>query len=599
MANTLEWIMKLADQFSGPAGRIRKSAAGMSDDLKKVQKTSEGATKALRDSKGRFVSAPVQQPAILRDKNGRLRDPRGRFLGTGGSGLGGPANAKMGAFSAQVSSLRDELEPMLPVLGAVGAAVAGAVSGFAVGVVRAQVFKQDTMTALKTLLKTDVAAKSAFKTAAATADFIGVDRQEVLGQYVDLLAKGFSVSKVDEIVRAMADLSTVDPKANVDGLVRAIGQIRGKGRLMAEELSSQLAENGLELGDVYEQLSKIMGKSVADIPKLISAGKVDADTGIQAILAAINKQAGGGKAGAAAAAKASQNTSGLLKRLEAVPSNVFMALEVTPGMKALNSFLAGILGYFNLSTESGKRVVDVLGKVFNSFAKGLFGDKALSGDVTDGLDGIVNMLEKLEASGAFTALGTGLRLVANVVIGLVQFFEFLADTAADFGFVLGGIGDFFGSIGSAVAGMAGEMLSAGGSLIDGLVQGILGKAQGVYDAISQVAGGAVSMAKMILGIHSPSTVFAEIGGFVSQGFAAGAANDNSAQAAINAMVAPPAFAAAPGAQAARGGAAGGGVHVEVHELHIHAAGGSSDEIQAAVERALVRVARQAAAQAAA
>lgn len=561
MATTLEWIMKLADQFSGPAAKIRKSAAGMTGDLRQLQRVSANRTAMRRTlSLGRSAGGP----------------------GNTGGGFGTPDWAKVGPAALTAVT-----------------AVTTVLAGFGKSVVQAQLFKQDTMTALRTLLKSDAAAQDAFKFAAKTADFIGQSRTETLAQFTTLLGQGFSVQGADEIVRAMADLTTFNPAANLDSIVNAIGKIKATGRLQGDELN-MLNEAGLSTDLVYKQLAKTLGKNTDEIKKMQTAGKLSADVTIKAILAAINEQAGGGAAGAAAAAKAVQNTSGLLKRLQAVPSNLFMAMEVTPGMKALNAFLAGIVGYFSLSSESGQRVVAVLEKVFNSFAKGLFGDDAL-GDAKDGLDGVVELLEKLEASGAFTALGTGLRWVANAVVGLIQLFAWLGSVFEYVALGFQGVDAIFSSLESAVGGLAGEMVTAGIALIDGLVQGILSGTQRVFDAVSQVAGGAIAQAKQILGIASPSKVFAEIGGFVSEGFAVGAANDNSAQAAIAAMVAPPSFAAAGSAVSYGGSTANTstGTHVEVHELHIHGASGSPEDIEAAVERALARVARQALLQSAA
>jgi TP901 family phage tail tape measure protein len=61
----------------------------------------------------------------------------------------------------------------------------------------------------------------------------------------------------------------------------------------------------------------------------------------------------------------------------------------------------------------------------------------------------------------------------------------------------------------------------GSNLISGLVNGITGGLGAVKDAISSVADGTVSWFKEKLGIHSPSRVFGELGGFISEGAALG------------------------------------------------------------------------------
>ncbi|MFL9888980.1 hypothetical protein PQR66_38575 [Paraburkholderia agricolaris] len=90
-----------------------------------------------------------------------------------------------------------------------------------------------------------------------------------------------------------------------------------------------------------------------------------------------------------------------------------------------------------------------------------------------------------------------------------------------------GIGEWFGSVGTRFA-------EIGGNLIAGLVNGITSGLGAVKDAIVNVADSAVGWFKEKLGIHSPSRVFGELGGFVSQGAAIGMENEQGrvARAAI-------------------------------------------------------------------
>ncbi|AOJ83743.1 hypothetical protein WT60_24315 [Burkholderia sp. MSMB617WGS] len=76
------------------------------------------------------------------------------------------------------------------------------------------------------------------------------------------------------------------------------------------------------------------------------------------------------------------------------------------------------------------------------------------------------------------------------------------------------IGDWFGDIGA-------RFTEIGGHLIDGLVNGIKNGLGNVKDTISSVADSTVAWFKEKLGIHSPSRVFATLGGFVSEGAAVG------------------------------------------------------------------------------
>ena len=102
-------------------------------------------------------------------------------------------------------------------------------------------------------------------------------------------------------------------------------------------------------------------------------------------------------------------------------------------------------------------------------------------------------------------------------------------------------------IGAAVDWLSGLSLgSIGSDLIDGLVNGITGSAGKIIDAITGAVGGAISAAKQLLGIASPSKVFAEIGGYTAEGYAGGIEDGTpEATAAAEAMVEPPTVTASP------------------------------------------------------
>lgn len=74
---------------------------------------------------------------------------------------------------------------------------------------------------------------------------------------------------------------------------------------------------------------------------------------------------------------------------------------------------------------------------------------------------------------------------------------------------------------STIVGFVGQFASAGMDLMRGLVRGIMNGMSWVVNAARNVAKSAVNAAKSALGIHSPSRVFKEIGGYTMQGFGIG------------------------------------------------------------------------------
>ena len=73
----------------------------------------------------------------------------------------------------------------------------------------------------------------------------------------------------------------------------------------------------------------------------------------------------------------------------------------------------------------------------------------------------------------------------------------------------------------AFASLGGEMVSAGANLLHGLWEGISSAASWLWDKVTGWASSLVSGIKSFFGIHSPSTVFAEIGTNMGEGVGVG------------------------------------------------------------------------------
>ncbi|MGC2960185.1 phage tail tape measure protein [Paraburkholderia graminis] len=105
----------------------------------------------------------------------------------------------------------------------------------------------------------------------------------------------------------------------------------------------------------------------------------------------------------------------------------------------------------------------------------------------------------------------------------------------------------------------------GSNVIAGLVNGITSGLGAVQAAITNVASSTVGWFKEKLGIHSPSRVFGELGGFITRGAAIGMEGEQGriAKAAVGlATLAATSFAAAQGVQAAGTPAGGPGVAID-------------------------------------
>jgi TP901 family phage tail tape measure protein len=131
--------------------------------------------------------------------------------------------------------------------------------------------------------------------------------------------------------------------------------------------------------------------------------------------------------------------------------------------------------------------------------------------------------------------------------------------------------------------MPSKFTEFGSNLIAGLVNGITSGLGAVQAAITNVASSTVGWFKEKLGIHSPSRVFGELGGFITQGAALGMEGEQGriAKAAVGlATLAATSF-ASPGAQAGATAAGGPGVTfdtrpaLQARQAAGNAAGGAS------------------------
>ncbi len=114
----------------------------------------------------------------------------------------------------------------------------------------------------------------------------------------------------------------------------------------------------------------------------------------------------------------------------------------------------------------------------------------------------------------------GIRILVELAAGIIKAIPQLIYSLVDgFGRLMGKFGDI------------------GKNIVNGIWQGISGLKDWIYNKVSGFFSGIVDSVKNMLGIHSPSTVFAGIGGYMAQGIGQGfskAMNDVSSdmQAAI-------------------------------------------------------------------
>lgn len=141
-------------------------------------------------------------------------------------------------------------------------------------------------------------------------------------------------------------------------------------------------------------------------------------------------------------------------------------------------------------------------------------------------------------------LGTVINVLANVVQWIGNVIDFFRRIGPAIGHALAAFGRFVASIATkgaaifvwfatlpskvvaALGNLIGTLLSAGGDLIGGFIQGIRNKASDLINAIKEtITDKLPGFVKKALGIHSPSRVFAALGHYTIQGFIRGMADE--------------------------------------------------------------------------
>lgn len=207
--------------------------------------------------------------------------------------------------------------------------------------------------------------------------------------------------------------------------------------------------------------------------------------------------------------------------------------------QALTSGIAAVLDF--MGSDFGKTVLDTVGPMLATAGK------KLSGTLAATLGGVVS------EGGLLTTIGTKLAGLAATIGGeggiLATVGAKLAALAASLGphglliaaVVAAGavvitllvknwdkVKNFFGRALDWLRNLFSKFVEVGKDLVKGLWEGITGAAKAVGDGIKNLCTGLVNRVKSFFGIHSPSTVMAQLGEYMSLGFANGIADSGNA-----------------------------------------------------------------------
>ena len=244
-----------------------------------------------------------------------------------------------------------------------------------------------------------------------------------------------------------------------------------------------------------------------------------------------------------------------LEKLQSTLKGVFSIVHIlatgfgktlTFALKAVNAVLApfgtdllsitGVIGeaiyYFDQWVTSGSLIEDVLSGIGNVFSwiiepmSGFFeGFASLPGISTaleffgGLLDSILGYFKKFNGLGSGTIFKEILRDVQEFLGGFQDAFDKIRNLTWED--VLDGLSDFGKKVGEFFTNLIEDMKEIGPDIIEGLQNGLLDGAEGIVKFLQDLGGKIVEAICTVLGIHSPSTVFFEIGKNIVEGLVNG------------------------------------------------------------------------------
>lgn len=606
MADGYEYVVEMVDRLTGPAKTMRQQIDSLTEGLAKDAaevKELEELYKVLRSEGALTAKTEKEMTDAITKGNSSMQKQATEIRKLVAAekeqaAAGGESAESLEVFSAEALAAA-------AAVAAVAIAIGALVIGGAKIALEAAHFKSNTTDALKSALGSEEAAKDTFIQIRRISDEIGISEKRAQSLGLSLIDAGVAQKDLGDAIKAIAILEKVRGTEVANKLQKVIEQTAASGKF--ELNAKKLAGTGISEADVIGALAKQMKLSQAEVQAQMKAGKITATEGVKAIQDAITtnfgKDAGGFETVQDGLSKIYEmftrlfedvDASGILDSLKEVAS--WLDTSTVAGSALHFIFTTAFQGLFDLlkallpyAKEGFLELVIVALKIYIAFKplekqlEKLAKDMGITGDAGDTLGTVITFL--------IDVFGVWLRFVISRVEVLIEIIQ----TIVDIFNVIGDAASFaFDSI-SAGAAAVWDFLSGlfdpakstevATSLIQGLIDGIIGGGPLVSDAMKTLGNKALDSVKDVLGIHSPSQAMAELGNYTVAGFT-GAVNDNAdaAQASLANVVAPPA-ASAPASGAASGG---GGVTVvfEPGSVVVQAGGGNAQEIAEAVESKL-------------
>lgn len=427
-------------------------------------------------------------------------------------------------------------------------------AGDAAGVARATA-ALDKLTARQT----EATTKAAAAKVAMNAEAVALDKMRASA--AQAAASQASVAKALDVAKTKAAAATKAIQAaakpiNAGEAAGALGKLGGP--------LGSIGQKAFDAADAFKKMGSSLGGAGPYVA--VAVGIAAIVTGVLAVTAA----AGAGIAAVTLWGVKLADTDGkigkMADRLSKNVNKMFGGLKIKPLLGEMEKFVS-LFDEGSASANAAKAIFEslfqpivdgvtgVLPKLIAGFIqveiqimKGMIQLKHIWqewGDTILLVAKIVGVVVLAAVVGLTVVIGVLAAGVAAMAVGFTVALAAIVALAAGLGWVISKVVEvgaaIYGGLKSAIDWLGGLSLSAiGDSLIQGLIDGILGGGAGVLKAITGIATGAIGAAKSLLGIASPSKVFAELGGYTAEGMSVGIdAGAADVQGSMESLVTPP------------------------------------------------------------
>lgn len=311
-----------------------------------------------------------------------------------------------------------------------------------------------------------------------------------------LIKAGISGERLERAMAATIDLAamTPDKMAGAANAIGLISKIQLKGGISERELVGA----GISGEKFFKRVADETGIGIKDVEKKIGEGKVKANVLTEALYSELAAKTGKPLGGAGIAM--SPTFLAQLEKTKDIIPNLFEELEKSAGFTEVT-------------------------KGLNRLVMGLSPNSPAGGQIIRGLEGMIDHFGKLVSGIDFEAW-------SGRLVTAIEIFTVLVDVGSKVGGELGMLFGKFSAFGESlgetlyettqlVGDFFNEAVKLGEALWKGLVEGITSHVNEVVDSVKYLGKEAMGALKGVLGIHSPSSVFADFGLMTAAGFELG------------------------------------------------------------------------------